>query len=319
VPPRSLTIVLNTGSGATAGGGAAEDARTAIEGVLGPSGVSFELVVPADGEDLSAAAARAVQRAGDGGGAVVAAGGDGTINTVAQAVLGTGVPFGVLARGTFNYFARSHGLPVDTAEACRVLLDPDVREVQVGRLTGGKESRVFLVNASLGLYPTLLEDREAWKDRFGRNRLVALGAALATLLQRHRRLDLRIATEGGGTREVRTTTLFVGNNRMQLEKIGVAEAPQVEAGELAVLAVLPVGSLEMLGLALRGALGRLGDAEATVSFATASLEVVQAGRPRGRLVKVATDGEVCRLAMPLVFEVARERLSLLVPKGGAAS
>ena len=317
MPPRSLTIVLNTGSGATAGGGAAADARSAIEGVLGGSGVPFELAVPGDGEDLSACAARAVRMAKASGGAVVAAGGDGTINTVAQAVLGSGLDFGVLARGTFNYFARTHGLPLDTAEATRVLLDPDVRDVQVGRLTGGREDRVFLVNASLGLYPTLLEDREAWKSRFGRNRFVALGAALSTLLQRHKRLDLAIATEAGGTRRLRTTTLFVGNNRLQLEQIGVAEAPRVEAGELAVLAVLPVGSLEMLGLAVRGALGRLGDADATVSFATTSLEVALARRGAGRRVKVATDGEVCRLATPLRFEVARERLRLLVPKASA--
>lgn len=313
--PRSLTIVLNTGSGKTAGSDAAADARSAIEGVLGGSGVPFELVVPGDGEDLTAAAARAVRTAQASGGAVVAAGGDGTINTVAQAVLGSGLDFGVLARGTFNYFARSHGLPIDTAEATRVLLDADVREVQVGQVNG----KVFLVNASLGLYPTLLEDREAWKKRFGRNRFVALGAAFSTLLQRHKRLDLAIAAEGGTTRRLRTTTLFVGNNRLQLEQIGVAEAPKVEAGELAVVAVLPVGSLQMLGLAVRGAMGTLGDADATISFATAALEVTTADRRAARRVKVATDGEVCRLEAPLVFEVAPERLRLLVPRAAAAA
>ena len=318
MPPRSFSIVLNTGSGATAGGGAADDARSAIEGVLRPAGVPFELVVPAAGEDLTQTAARAVRSAAAAGRTVVAAGGDGTINTVAQAVLGSGLAFGVLPRGTFNYFGRAHGLPLDTAEATRLLLDADVRPVQVGRVRSGSESRVFLVNASLGLYPTLLEDREAWKSRFGRNRVVALSAALSTLMQRHKRLDLAVARAGGETRRLRTTTLFVGNNRLQLEQIGVAEAPRVDAGELAVLAVRPVGSLEMLGLAIRGALGRLGDAEATVSFATPSLEVRSArGRP-GRPIKVATDGEVCRFALPLVFEVAEERLPLLVPKASAS-
>ena len=85
--PRSLTIVLNTGSGKTAGGDAAADARGAIEGVLGGSGMPFELVMPAEGEALSDAATRAVERARATGGAVVAAGGDGTINTVASAVI----------------------------------------------------------------------------------------------------------------------------------------------------------------------------------------------------------------------------------------
>jgi diacylglycerol kinase family enzyme len=317
VPPRSLAIVLNTGSGKTAGDGAEDDARTAIEGVLGPSGIPYAIVVPGEGEGIDAAAARAVRQAQTSGGAVVAAGGDGTINTVAQAVLGTDLPFGVLARGTFNYFARTHGLPLDTAEATRVLLDPAERPVQVGRVRGGRagDERIFLVNASLGLYPTLLEDREAWKSRFGRNRFVALGAAFATLLQRHKRLDLRIAAEGGGTRRLRTTTLFVGNNRLQLEQLGVAEAPRVEQGELAVLAVKPVGSARMLWLAVVGAMGRLGEADDTIAFATGSLEV----RVRAPSLKVATDGEVGRLATPFVFEVVERPLRLLVPKDASPS
>ena len=80
--------------------------------------------------------------------------------------------------------------------------------------------RVFLVNASLGLYPQLLEDREAWKRRLGRSRLVALAAALATLLRAHRRLRLASST-AAAPRDVRTPTLFVGNNRLQMEQIGI--------------------------------------------------------------------------------------------------
>jgi hypothetical protein len=38
-------------------------------------------------------------------------------------------------------------------------------------------------NASVGLYPDLLEDLEAYKARFGRSRWVALWAASATLLR----------------------------------------------------------------------------------------------------------------------------------------
>ena len=55
----------------------------------------------------------------------------------------------------------------------------------------------FLVDASLGLYPDLLEGREAYKARFGRSRWVAFVAACATLLRAQRRLRLHI--EMGGT------------------------------------------------------------------------------------------------------------------------
>ena len=36
--------------------------------------------------------------------------------------------------------------------------------------------RAFLVNASVGLYPKLLQDREAFKQQYGRNRVVAMWA-----------------------------------------------------------------------------------------------------------------------------------------------
>ena len=173
----------------------------------------------------------------------MAAGGDGTINTVAQATLGSGCAFGVLPQGTFNYFSRTHGIPADTQEALQVLLAGQHQPVQVG-LVG---DRVFLVNASLGLYPQLLEDREDWKRQFGRSRLVAFGAGMATLLRGHRSLRLRVQSQGQ-ERELRTPTLFVGNNALQLEQLGFAEAQAVDGGELAAIALQPVSLLRMLGL-----------------------------------------------------------------------
>ena len=56
--------------------------------------------------------------------------------------------------------------------------------------------RVFLVNASLGLYPKLLEEREAYKQQFGRRRLVAVWAGVVTLLRAHRPLRLRLEHAG---------------------------------------------------------------------------------------------------------------------------
>jgi len=156
--------------------------------------------------------------------AVVAVGGDGTLNTVAQAVHAVGCAMGVVPKGTFNYFARTHGIPADPAEAARLLLHAAPSPVQVAAIN----DRVFLVNASLGLYPDLLEDREAYKRRFGRSRWVAFWAAGATLLRAQRQLRLHIE-QGDSVRDVRALTLFVGNNRLQLEQIGVQAARTCKA------------------------------------------------------------------------------------------
>jgi diacylglycerol kinase family enzyme len=248
---------------------------------------------------------------------VVAVGGDGTLNTVAQAVHAVGCAMGVVPKGTFNYFARTHGIPADPAEAARLLLHAAPAPVQVAAIN----DRVFLVNASLGLYPELLEDREAYKARFGRSRWVALWAAGATLLRAQRQLRLHIE-QGDSVRDVRALTLFVGNNRLQLEQIGVQSHPHPDSGPAGarVTAVMlrPIGTLSMIRLMLHGAMGTLGEAQSVERFEFEHMVVKPTLAPGRRGVKVAFDGEVTRMRAPLDFRVLAKPLYLLMPPPDAA-
>jgi diacylglycerol kinase family enzyme len=177
---------------------------------------------------------------------------------------------------------------------------------------GAVNGRVFLVNASLGLYPELLEDREVYKRRFGRSRLVAFGAGLVTLLREHRRLRLRLELDGRAT--VHTTpTLFVGNNRLQLEQIGVPQADAVDRGQLAAILLRPIGVLAMLRLLVRGAMSQLGEADDVLTFGFERMTVTPRWRYGRRRIKVATDGEVVWMRAPLDFSVRVGALTLLVP------
>ena len=192
---------------------------------------------------------------------------------------------GVVPQGTFNCFACTHGIPVDPTEAVGLLLRSTPVPVQVA----GVNDRVFLVNASLGLYPDLLEDREACKARFGRSRWVAFVAARTTLLRAQRRLRVHIGM-GGAVRDVQTLTLFVGNNRLQLQQFGAEPEDTVAGtpgdGSVAALMLRPIGTLPMI----EGCRG----------------------------VKVAFDGEVTTLRVPLDFRVLAEPLYLLAPPRGEA-
>lgn len=303
-PDSPLYIVLNPGSGRDD----VQTTRAIISAVLSAAGRAHELLLIEHGASVPQVAARAVQMARTRGGAVVAAGGDGTISAVAQAVLPTGLPFGVLPQGTFNYFSRTHGIPVDTEQATRALLRAQLQPVQVGQVN----DQVFLVNASLGLYPQLLQDREAYKRRYGRSRLVAAWAALITLFQAHRPLRLHIECEGA-VRDVRTPTLFVANNALQLEQIGVAEADLLAQGQLVALMLKPVGTLAMLRLMLRGAFRLLGEADDVVRFGFERLRVQPAAPRQKARVKVALDGEIHWLRAPLAFGVSPQPLWLLAP------
>jgi len=295
-------VVMNGRSGH----GDTDAACERIKTVLDAAGRKHEFLI-VEPTKLKTTAARAVQLALENGGVVVAAGGDGTINTVAHAVLGSGVPFAVLPQGTFNYFGRANGIPEDPTAAAKVLVEGELKLVQVGRLN----DRIFLVNASLGLYPKLLKMREADKARFGRWRLVAFASAMFTLLRSHRQLDLTMQAEGK-QRMVRTLALFVGNNALQLERIGIQPAHRaaLDRGELVGTVLRPISAMGMLGLILRGAVGRLGDAEQVQSFGFRTLAV----SPRWRRdSKVGIDGEVCEMRAPLTFSVASEPLWLLTP------
>jgi diacylglycerol kinase family enzyme len=300
----ALHIVLNVASGC----GDPNESLRIIEEILTASGRRFQLLPVEDPKHIEAMAQRAVEAAIRDQGAIVAAGGDGTINAVAKAVLPTGRPFGIIPQGTFNYSSRAHGIPPDPAAATRALLTAHIKPIQVGTVN----NRIFLVNASLGIYPELLEDRERYKQRFGRRRIVAICSGLLTLLRTHHQLALEI--ECDQERElVRTPTLFVGNNALQLEQIGLPEAEDVQHRRLAAVIVKPVSNMTMLWLVLRGALGQLGAEERVRDFAFRRLVVRRAPGYGFRQIKVAVDGEVCRLPLPLEFKVAPQSLLLMVP------
>jgi len=307
-PAAPFVVVLNHGSGSDDPAAT----RSVIEGVFGQAAREHEILLVTDASRLRELAAAAVARARERRGVVVAAGGDGTINTVAQATIGSGCPFGVLPQGTFNYFSRTHGIPSDTGQATRLLTTARAHPAQVGWVN----DKVFLVNASLGLYPNLLEDREAYKKQWGRSRPVALLAAFMTLLRNHRQLQLSVDL-GGQTRELRTPTLFVGNNQLQLDQIGMQEAACVRQGRLAAISLEPVGNLALFWLMLRGAMGQLGAADSVQSFAFRSMTVTPKRSTRRIRMKVAMDGEVSWMYSPLEFRVEPAALMLLRPEDDA--
>lgn len=307
-PASALQFVVN----AAAGSQDAEAKRGVVEAALLAGGRRGDLLFCSPAE-LPCVSQQAAAKAIATRTAVVAVGGDGTLNTVAQAAHAAGCAMGVVPHGTFNYFARTHGIPVDPPEAVRLLLRSTPVPVQVA----GVNQRLFLVNASLGLYPDLLQDREAYKARFGRSRWVAFVAACATLLRAQRRLRVHIELSGN-VRDVQTLTLFVGNNRLQLQQLGAEPEDTVAGtpghGSMAAVMLRPIGTLPMLGLLLHGAMGRLGEAAGVERFEFQHM-VVDPTLPQGRRgVKVAFDGEVTTLRAPLEFRVLDKPLHLLAPR-----
>jgi diacylglycerol kinase family enzyme len=303
-----LYIVFNVASGS----GDGQQNHRIMQDILREAGRDHEFFLVTDPRKINENAERAAQMAVRNGGAVVVAGGDGTIKAAAQATLATGQPFGIVPQGTFNYTSRAHGIPLDTAEATRALLGAKPKRMQVGLVN----DHVFLVNASLGLYPQVMQDRETYKRQFGRYRAVAFASAISTILRGNGFLSLEL--EHDQIREkVHTPSLFVGNNALQLEQSGLPEAEAIGQHRLAGVVLRESSPSALLGLMMRGVLGQLGSDESLRRFTFNRLSV----RPRLRGVrklKVALDGEVNWMKTPLVFRVAPQPLWLLTPEAAPA-
>lgn len=309
-PP--LLIILNAGSGDKN----AEIVSHKLAKVFAEAAQPYELLLCRRPGDLPEMTRQAIEQASQRHGVVAAAGGDGTIRFVAQEVLAAGLPFGVLPLGTFNYFARDNGVPQEVELAAKALVAGmragSERQIQVGLLN----DEVFLVNASLGLYPQLLADREKLKQQHGRSRIVAKFAAFLTLLKRDIKMLLRIKHSGGeqenGENVIPASTILVGNNALQLADIGLAdESESVKNGQLAIIALPPMNAGERIGVAFHGMLGILGKAPDVTHFACRQLVVEPLSNRRKRSVKVAMDGEISQMQPPLTFRVGPKPLRLI--------
>src|ERR1043166_5684566 len=99
-----MIIVLNRGAGSVR-----SDTPAIITELLRSHGITPLLLVARNGDEISDLAKQAAQSDDK---EIVGAGGDGTIDSIAAALVGTGKTLGVLPLGTFNMFANRMNIPL---------------------------------------------------------------------------------------------------------------------------------------------------------------------------------------------------------------
>lgn len=269
-------------------------------------GVKSDIRVVGEGDQLRRAVAQALAAKPE---VIVAGGGDGTINTVARALIDTAVPLGVLPLGTLNHFAKDLRIPMELGPAVDTICTGCPKIVDVGCVN----DRVFLNNSSLGLYPQVVRRRDELVHRLGRRKWPAFAWAALMVLRRYPFLDVRLNLEGKSA-TYRSPLVFVGNNRYVYNGLRLGERNRLDEGCLSVHVVRRVGRLGLLMLALRALFGRLRDAADFETFCAPELEVLT----RRSRVRVATDGEVSLLSSPLSYRIRAASLSVIVPREQAA-
>jgi diacylglycerol kinase family enzyme len=299
-----VCIVFNAGSGKKGGNGEAEQLRALA--AAHPDEVELREVT--QGRDIVSTCRQALENGFE---TIVAAGGDGTIGAVASCLADTGRRMGILPLGTFNYFARANNIPEDIGEAFALLHEGEAVPQHVGEVNGV----LFLNNASLGIYPAILRERESIYRRWGRSRLAAYWSVVRTVAGFRRSSRLRVTVDGVEHRR-RTPLVFVAFSEFQLDTFGLEGAEHVRRGELAVLVAPDCGRLGLLVFAVR--LLARGMRRGTDFELFHGTDIgIEPSDPRRQERLIARDGEKEIMSAPFRFRVRRDALRVIVPKSSA--
>jgi YegS/Rv2252/BmrU family lipid kinase len=239
---------------------------------------------------------------------IVAAGGDGTVNLVASAVVDTDKVLGVLPLGTLNHFARDLRIPFDLEAAAQTIVAGHTIEVDVAEVN----DRIFLNNSSLGLYPIIVRERKK-RERLGSGRWPAFVWAVIQALRRYPFLDVRLRVNDKFLNQT-TPFVFIGNNEYAMDSFNIGLRERLDGGMLSIYVTSRTSRLGLIKLALRAVVGRLRNDKDFL--ATRSNEVkIETAHKR---LRVAFDGEIAVMETPLQYRVCRRALRVIVPKEAEA-
>ena len=209
-----------------------------------------------------------------------AAGGDGTVASVAAVAVERGLPLVAVPYGTRNHFARDLGLDREDPLAALAGFEGEERRVDVGRAG----ERRFLNNVSLGLYASLVHRRE-----HHRRRGQALAGLRALWLSLRRRPGIWASIDG---EPVKARVVLVANNAYELSLFSIGERERLDEGRLHLYA----------------AKGWLPSAWDERSGERITIDA------RPGTLQAAVDGEPVELETPLELSVEPGGLRVLVPR-----
>jgi diacylglycerol kinase family enzyme len=249
------------------------------------------------GDDLLGIARAAVSGDAD---AIGVAGGDGSQALVAAIASEHDVAYVCVPAGTRNHFAFDVGIDrVDVVGSLDAFARGEERRIDLGRVN----DRVFVNNASLGVYASIVQSAD-YRDA----KLETVARMLPELLPpRGARFDFAFDAPDG-TRWEGVQLLLVSNNVYRLPRPGVQGARRgIDEGELGVIVVRVVSPNEVLSVIAAETTGAGPPRPGRLDFTTPAF-AVEGGGP----VDVALDGEACVLDPPLRFQSLPAALRLRV-------
>lgn len=235
---------------------------------------------------------------------LIAGGGDGTISTAAELVANTSITLAVVGLGTRNHFARDLDIPKDPVEAIGLVHNMQVKQIDMGEVNG----HLFINNATIGLYPEIVEKREETMKKRGWKKWSAHITAALKVLWWMPNMQLSVKIEKQQDYQL-IPFLFVGNNEYEGKVITDSKRSSLDEGKLWLCRPRTPGKWPLLQISLQLALGGFRGAENLETHLVESLAV----NSRKHNIKVAIDGENHTMTLPLQFKIRKKSLRVLVP------
>lgn len=291
-----IEVIINAGAGAEG----KDRLKDQLVQLFDRGGIDARVSLARSGAEIGKLAKQAVKGNAD---TIVAGGGDGTISSVASIIIGSEKTLGVLPFGTLNHFAKDLGIPLDVEGAVETIIAGHAIEVDVGEANG----EIFLNNSSLGLYPSIVREREK-QQRLGHGKWPAFVWAAFSVLRRYPFLDVRLNVEGKEL-TLKSPFIFIGNNEYQMERLSIGGRQRLNGGKLSLYVTHRTGRLGLVRLALRALFGGLRQEKDFLALQTDELWL----GTRHRRVRVAFDGEVIVMEPPLHYRIHPRALRVLAP------
>lgn len=298
-----VSVIINT----SAHSDGAADVASELNRYFEAAGVQIEIKLAKSVDNVLQEVSAAILREPS---TIIVGGGDGTLNAAAGLLIGSGIALGVLPLGTFNHFAKDLHVPLDLESAVTTIAEGNCAQVDVGTVN----DRFFLNNASLGIYPQLVETRHRQQQWLGRGKWPAFVWAALAVLRRYPFVEVLLNIDGKPLAR-RTPFVFVGNNRYEMQGFRIGARARLDGGELSLYVANRTGRLGLVRLALRALFGRLDQAADFDTVCAKHIEV----QTRRKRVHIATDGEICLMKSPLRFRVLPGALKVILPRAVPAA
>ncbi|HEY1485417.1 MAG TPA: diacylglycerol kinase family protein [Micromonosporaceae bacterium] len=258
-------------------------------------------------ESVDGALAACRDAVAGGAGALVAIGGDGTVNLAMQAVAGTGIGFGAIPTGTGNDFVREIGLPGDVAGAAevaaRAVETGTRRTVDLARMVPDDGPQRWF-GAVLGAGFDAIVNERANRMRFPRGPRrydVAIVAELLRLKPRRYAITL-----DGHRHEMDAVLVAVGNTPSYGGGMRICPAADATDGLIDLVVVGPIGRATFVRIKPQVYAGTHVDHPAVTSYRATTIGIAADG------ITAYVDGERSS-RLPVTVHAEPGALSLLAP------